>query len=283
MGHKEMLKMQTQETPWALVTGASSGLGIELARELAARKNNLILTARREQPMRELASQLTGQYDIEVVVEAADLSQPGSAAALQGRIEARGIEPTILINNAGSGVIGAFLGHSAERMRAMLNLNILSLTELTHIFGARMAARGQGYILLVASIAAEGPTPIMAAYGASKAYVLSLGVALHVELAPAIGVTVLSPGHMDTGFSDAAGFDTPDSAIIRNTKLAPARVAQIGLDAMFAKKPYVIAGRINRITIVFYRFMSRRAIAKLWLKMAKTLGFDKAKVSAARG
>ena len=257
------------ENQWALVTGASSGLGIELAKVLAARRINLVLTARREQRMQQLAEQLGQQHNVKIIVAPANLSEPGSAAALKEKIDAHGIEPTILVNNAGFGISGFFIDQSPEHLQAMLYLNIVSLTELTHIFGKSMAARGHGHILLVASMAAEGPTPLLAAYGASKAYVLSLGEALHMEFSPQVGVTVLSPGLMDTGFNEAAGYEAPDSAIIRKTKLAPATVAQIGLDAMFARKSHVIAGRLNKIMAVSGRFMSRHRMAKLCFDMAK--------------
>jgi len=246
----------------ALVTGASSGLGMELARELAARKINLILTARREAPMQQLAEQLKQQHSIEIIVEPIDLAEPGSAATLQNKLDQCGIEPTILINNAGFGISSAFIDQAPDRLRSMLQLNIVSLTELTHVFGKRMADQGGGHILLVASTAAYQPTPMLAAYGATKAFVLSLGEALNVEFGPKIGVTVLSPGLMDTGFNDASGYKAPDSALIRKTKLPSVQVARIGIDAMFAGKPSVIAGRLNKIMSFSSRLTSRHFQAK---------------------
>ena len=165
---------------YALVTGASSGLGREFARALAARKINLVLVARREKPMQALAAELRQQYGVLVVVEVIDLSAAGSSIDLQTRLNDQNIEPDILINNAAFGLSGEFLKQSPERLREMLQLDILSLTELTHLFGNRMANRGAGHILLVASLAAYQPDPLLAAYGAAKHYVLALGVALHV-------------------------------------------------------------------------------------------------------
>ena len=143
--------MRNYQGRWALVTGASSGLGVEFARALAASKVNLVLTARREAPMRELAADLTRRHGVEVAVELADLGKPGSAAALQARIDERGIALDILINNAGFGLSGPFLDQDPERLQDMLQLDIVSLTELTRLFGKRMLARGDGWILLVAS------------------------------------------------------------------------------------------------------------------------------------
>ena len=258
----------TDDKPWALVTGASSGLGEAFARELAARHINLVLTARREQPMQQMAERLKTQYGIKVVIEPADLSRPGSAAALKSKIDAQGIEPAILINNAAFGISGFFGDQPLERLDSMLHLNIVSLTELTHIFGKDMRARGRGQILLVASVAAQGPTPLLSAYGASKAYVLSLGEALHVEFGAKVGVTVLSPGLMDTEFNAVSGYEAPDSMLIRKSKLAPTKVAQIGLEAMFARKPHVIAGGVNRFIAFVAHFVSRHTLARTVFDMA---------------
>jgi uncharacterized protein len=252
--------MSQSETPWALVTGASSGLGVALATSLAARGTNLVLAARRERPMQELAARLAQQHSVTAVCEAIDLAASGSASGLQQRLEERGIEPEILINNAGIGLGGAFVEQDLDRLRSMLQLDIVTLTELTQIFGRRMAARGRGRILLVASMAAYLPTPRLAAYGAAKAYVLSLGEALNVELAPNVGVTVLSPGLMDTEFNSVADYNAPRTGQL--SKLAPETVAKIGLDAMFAGKPSVIAGSINRAMGFMSRFVPRSAQAR---------------------
>ncbi len=252
---------------WALVTGASSGLGVAFAEALAARKTNLVLTARREAPMRDLAARLTREHGVAIVVEAADLAASGSAAALQDRLDTQGITPDVLVNNAGFGLSGAFLGQDLDRLREMLQLDIVSLTELTHLFAKRMAARGRGHILLVASMASFQPCPHLAAYAAAKAYVLSLGESLNLELAPKVGVTVLSPGLMDTGFNEVSGFRP--AASVRPTVLLPKQVAQIGLDALFQSRPSVVAGRLNRVMSFTNRFTSRRLQAKMALRMSE--------------
>lgn len=216
--------------------------------------------------MRELAADLTHRHGVEVAVELADLGKPGSAAALQARIDERGIAPDILINNAGFGLSGPFLDQDPERLQDMLQLDIVSLTELTRLFGERMMARGDGRILLVASLASYQPTPHLASYAAAKAYVSSFGEALNVEFAPKVGVTVLSPGLMDTGFNDVSGFRTPNS--VKSTMLPPAKVASIGLEALFAGKPSVIAGRLNRMLAFSNRFTSRHLQAKLAFRIA---------------
>ncbi len=245
---------------WAVVTGASSGLGVEIAKQLAQRKIHVVLTARSEQQLQGLAQALNRDYDIEAVVEALDLSVPDGAVALQGRLEQRGIEPEILINNAGFGLYAPFLDSDPARLRAMLQLDIVSLVELSQIFGRQMMLRGRGRILLVGSMAAYQPVPNLAAYAAAKAFVLSFGEALHVELAPKVTVTVLSPGLMDTGFNEASGYQTAKALDIM--KLLPADVAQIGLDALFAGKSGVIAGRLNKVMALSSRLLSRHAAAR---------------------
>lgn len=253
---------------WALVTGASSGLGIELARGLAARGYGVVLTARRAGPMEELAAELRLRHGVEVVVEALDLAEPGAAAVLLGRLDERGIVPRVLINNAGFGLSSAFVEQEPEPLRAMLQLDIVALTELSHLFGRRMAADGGGgHILLVASMAAYQPTPLLAAYGAAKAYVLSLGISLNVELAAQkVGVTVLSPGLMETEFFQVSGYVVKDS--LRGTMLAPAKVAEIGLEAMFKGKPSVIAGWLNRLGNFIGGLAPRHAQARMVFRMS---------------
>ena len=256
------------EKQWALVTGASSGLGKELGRALAAKKINVVLAARREAPMNVLAAELRQRHGVEVLVEVVDLAAPDSATALQERLDRQGIAPDILVNNAAFGLSGEFLSQDPARLREMLQLDVVSVVELTQVFGKRMAERASGHILLVASLAAYSPTPLLAAYGAAKQFVLAFGVALHVEMAPKVSVTVLSPGLMDTEFFEVSGYKP--SAFLRRTMLAPSRVAEIGLKAMFAGRSSVVAGRMNRITAFSNRFTSRHLQAKLAYRMTKT-------------
>ncbi len=247
--------------PLALVTGASNGLGAEFARQLAGRGCDLVLTARSAEALERLAQQLRQSCGAQVIVEAMDLSETGSAEELFRRVSAHGLTPDILVNNAGFGLNSRFVEHEPERLRAMLQLNVVSLTELTRLFGRQMAERGSGHILLVASMSAYQPNPLLAAYGATKAYVLSLGEALHVELAPQVVVTVLSPGLMDTGFNGVAGFTTPKS--LQRMVKAPEDVAKTGLDALFAGKSGVIAGGLNKAMAFSSRLLSRHRAAKI--------------------
>ncbi len=259
--------MNPSEGQWALVTGASSGLGIELAKGLAEKSIHLVLAARRTEPMQRLAAELTQRHGIQVVVEGIDLSAQDAAAVLQERLATRGIAPDILINNAAFGLSSRFVDHDLVRLRAMLQVDIVAMTELTHIFAKSMAARGSGHIMMVASIAAFQPTPLLAAYSAAKAYVLSLGEALHAELTPKVNVTVLSPGLMETGFLEVADFEVTPA--MRPTMLSASEVASIGLEAMFARKSGVVAGRLNKLMTLGSRLLSRRLLAKTALRLTQ--------------
>ena len=247
--------------PWALVTGASSGLGVALATELAARGYRLVLTARSEAALQAVAATLAQRHGTACAVEAIDLGVSGSAGVLHQRLAQRGIEPAVLVNNAGFGISGPFIAQDLARLRSMIELDVMALTELTLLFGRQMRARGQGRILLVASMAGHQPTPMLAAYGAAKAFVVSLGESLNVELAPQVGVTVLSPGLMNTNFSATAGYEAPRWA--GATVLAPSAVARIGIDAMLAGRSQVIAGRLNRLGAFLGRFTSRHWQAQM--------------------
>lgn len=253
---------------WAIITGASSGLGVSFATALARRGHDLILIARRESPMRELADKLQREHRIKVIVQSLDLGKPNATARLKQMLDFDGIAVDILVNNAAFAISGPFLDQDPERLRAMLQLNIMALTELTQAFGRSMAQRGRGHILLVASVGAYTPSPLAAAYSAAKSYVLSLGVALNVELGPNVGVTVMSPGLMETEFHDVAGFTM--KASMRRSVLSTGKVAAIGLDAMFARRSSVIAGRINTLGAFVSRLLPRSLLARMAYQVSRT-------------
>jgi short-subunit dehydrogenase len=252
---------------WALITGASSGLGSEFARVLAAKNINLVLVARRADPMERLAAELRKRMQIEVAVLPLDISAIGSTATLERDLDARGISPTILVNNAAFGLNGEFLGQDSSNLEEMLRLDILSLVSLTHAFARKMTAAGHGHILLVASLAAYQPGPLMAVYAAAKSFVLSFGEALHVELAPKVNVTVVSPGLMETEFFGIANY-TPKKSL-RLSILPASVVAERGVKAMFDRKPSVVIGKINKVSAFSTRFFSRHVAAVLGYRMTK--------------
>lgn len=251
---------------WALITGASGGLGEQLARQLGGRGMNLMLVARSADKLTAVGDSIAKQNGIKTRTYPCDLSRPEAIADLDRWVSEQGVDVDVLVN-AGFGMHGKFVDQDLDRIRAMIQLNVTTLTELTHIHARRMLARGTGRILLVGSMAAYQPVALYSAYAAAKAYVLAFGEALHVELAPAVTVTTLSPGLMNTSFNEVAGYTTPVS--LRRMEMRPADVARIGLDALFAGRPGVIAGRLNKVMALASRVLPRHFSAKSQFDMAK--------------
>lgn len=248
--------MSTLQGKWALVTGASSGLGVEFAKLFAERRANLVLVARRMEPMNRLAEELTRKHSVRIVVIGMDLSRPGAAAELKSDLDARGIAIGSLVNNAGHGMYGGFLDQKLEAISGMMRVNMLSLTELTHIFGRDMVKRREGQILMLASLLGYQAVPGYAAYAASKAYVLLLGEALHQELAPhGVSVTTLTPGIAATSFGEIAGQRM--SPLLRLMIMKPHSVARAGLAAMMGGRTTVTPGFLNKAAAFFDRLMPR--------------------------
>jgi len=246
----------------ALITGASSGIGLELARIFAKNGAEVVLVARHEEKLRALAGELQAA-GVAAHVVAADLSAPGAAAAVAARVAELRVDVDALVNNAGFGLYGPFLETRLDTELAMIQLNIVALTELTKRFLPQMAARRRGRILNVASTAAFFPGPLMAVYYATKAYVLSFSEAIANELeGTGVTVTALCPGPTASGFQAAASLE--DSKLVAGRTLPSARdVAQEGYDAMMAGKAVVVTGLSNKITVLAPRFMPRRALASV--------------------
>src|SRR5437763_9877726 len=177
----ERNKMKTTDKAWVLSTGASSGFGEECARQYAEKGHPLVLVARRLDRLQTLAEKIRQQHRIEVVVEQVDLSDVGAVIQLHQRLRERDIAIDILINNAGHGLQGPFLGAQLDVALAMVQLDVASLTAVTHVFAQDMRTRGRGKILLVASLLAYQGVQNFAVYSAAKAYVFRLGEALHRE------------------------------------------------------------------------------------------------------
>ncbi|MGR8964557.1 SDR family NAD(P)-dependent oxidoreductase (plasmid) [Rhizobium leguminosarum] len=248
----------------ALITGASSGLGLEFAELLAAQKFNLVLVARRREPMEKLAAELRRKHDVDIVVEPIDLAAPGAAARLKSSLDEKSLQIDTLVNNAGYGLHGDFLETPIERTTDMIQLNITALTELSYAFGRDMAARGSGQILLVASLLALQPVPSFAAYAATKSYVLAFGEALYEELRrQGVVVTSLCPGHTETGFDTAAGASV--SPILRLLTMKPRPVAESGLRALSQGKASVIAGFMNNV-VAFSNRLTPRSMQRATMK-----------------
>jgi len=254
----------------ALVTGASSGLGVDFATLLAERGCHLVLVARREDRLRQLAEKLTAAHGVDVHVIATNLARLGAADELFDKTQALGLDVDVLINNAGFGVHGPFVDVPWAKEEEMLLLDVVALVHLTKVYLRGMLARDYGYILQVGSIGAYQPTPTYATYSASKAFVLSFGEALNYELRRSkVKVSVLAPGVTETEFLDVAGHDR--TLFQRMTIMDSRPVAEIGIRAMLRGRPSKVAGRMNALTAWSLRFVPRRLQAAM-AEVAMTFG-----------
>jgi hypothetical protein len=239
--------------PIALITGASAGIGAELARVFAAHGHELVLTARREDRLTALADEIAAGGAPRPTVLAVDLGQRDAVSGIAAELASRGLEPAIVVNNAGFGLMGPAAALDRSEQLAIVDLNVRALTELSLAFVDSLA-RHRGGILNVASIAAFMPGPGMAVYCASKAYVLSFSEALHRELAGrGVRVTALCPGPVATEFQARSGMRQDGGRNILS--LPAARVAQLGYDGFMRGKRVVVAGTGNKIVVFLLRLM----------------------------
>ena len=247
--------------PIVLITGASSGIGLELARVFAAHGHELVLVARRQDRLDALAAEIAASGRPRPTVLTANLERREGASAIAAELASRGFEPAFVVNNAGFGLSGAAGTLSRDEQLAMIDLNVRALTELSLMFVDSLA-RHRGGILNVASIAAFVPGPGMAVYYATKAYVLSFTEALHRELsAQGVRVTALCPGPVQTEFQARSNMQLPASA--RSLELPADLVAQIGYDGLMRGKRVVIAGLGNKVAVSFLRFVPNALLLRL--------------------
>jgi short-subunit dehydrogenase len=248
--------MTKVDDSWVLVTGASSGFGEEFARQYAAQGHSLVLVARRLDRLQKLAEVLRQQYRIDVVAEQVDLSDIAAIVQLHARLRERGIAVDILINNAGHGLQGPFLDREMDAALAMVQLDIGSVTAVTHVFAQDMRKRGRGKILLIASLLAYYGVQNFAVYAAAKAYVLRLGEALHRELKrDGVTVTVLCPGMSDTGFAQAA--QQKLTPVLKAVIMQPAPVVRAGIRALRLGRMSVVPGLGNKAVFLLARTTPR--------------------------
>ncbi|NML27472.1 SDR family NAD(P)-dependent oxidoreductase [Zoogloea dura] len=241
--------MATTDHSWVLITGASSGFGEEFARQYAEQGHSLVLVARRLDRLQALAETLCRQHRVEVIVEQVDLSDIEAVVQLHRRLGERGIAVDILINNAGHGLQGPFVDSPLDAAQAVVQLDVASLTAVTHVFAQDMRARGRGKILLVASLLAYQGVQNFAVYAAAKAYVLRLGEALHRELKRnGVTVTTLCPGMSDTGFAAAA--QQKITPALKLLMMQPAPVVRAGIRALQAARISVVPGWANKALVI---------------------------------
>lgn len=247
----------------ALITGASSGIGLELAKIFAANNINLVLVARSENKLKELAAELHAQHNIRVTVLAYDLSEYNNAKHVFDACEASSIQIDYLVNNAGFGDFGFFNESDWTKQEQMINLNITTLTYLTRLFISGMVLRKSGRIMNVASTASFQPGPTMSVYYATKAYVLSFSEAISNELEPyGITVTALCPGATESDFQNKA--DMHESRLVKGRKLpTSAEVAAYGYESMMKGRVVAVHGFMNQIMAESIRFTPRFLVRKI--------------------
>ena len=250
------------ERKTAVVTGASSGIGRELALQFAERGFDLVLIGRDSESLRSLAQAIKDHHGRQSAILPVDLTSPTGALEVYKQCVRRSILPEILVNNAGYGLFGPFAGLSIEEQLGMIQLNITTLTHLTRLFLPEMIRRRQGFVLNLASTAAFQPGPLMAAYYASKSYVLSLTIALAQELkGSGVSISVLCPGPTKTEFHHRAG--VRHTSIGDMAFMSARDVAEAGIDQMLKRKTVIVPGFLNKVGTIGVRLLPMSLAAHL--------------------
>jgi uncharacterized protein len=246
----------------ALITGASGGIGLELARIFAAQNYNLVLVARSENKLREIANELQQHHNVTIRVLAKDLSQPSAPDEIFHELQAQNIPVDVLVNNAGFGSYGPFWETPLDNELQLLQLNIVALTHLTKLFLPGMRQRRKGKILNVASTAAFQPGPLMAVYYASKAYVLSFSQALSEELrGSGVTVTALCPGPTTSGFQERAAMQS--SKLIEANMMTSRQVAVAGFRGLMRGKDVIVPGLQNKALGILAKYLPTSVALKI--------------------
>lgn len=253
---------------WALVTGASSGIGAAIASELAACGANLVLTARRRERLEELATRLKQSHGIASEICVADLEQASAPDEIFAFARDRGLEIDLLVNNAGFGAYGEFAHSELQGQLAMVRVNVAAVVQLTHLFLQPMVGRRRGDILILSSTAAFQPVPYISTYAATKAFDLFFAQGLAEEVREfGIRVCALCPGSTSTEFHEVAK-QTRVTAMNRRRETA-AKVAHVGLKALAEGKTMVISGAKNKLGVEFQRIAPRSFVTKTAAKLFK--------------
>ena len=259
---------------YALITGASEGIGYELAKLFAGDGYNLIIVARSEEELQQRAQEFSQQFGVQVISIAKDLMQPNAAFELYDDVKGQNLTVDVLVNNAGQGQYGLFVEQDIHRLLDIIQLNINSLTVLTHKFLQDMVARNEGKILQLASIASQLPGPWQAVYHATKAYVLSFTEALISELKDsAVTLTALQPGATDTDFFNKA--DMQESKILDSGLSDPVKVAKDGYEALMSGDDKIISGFKNKMMVGMSNVMPESTVANQMNKMQEPREKDK--------
>jgi short-subunit dehydrogenase len=259
------------EDSWALVTGASSGLGEEFARQLAHAGANVIVTARSAERLQQLALDLERVAGVRTHAVSCDLAEPDGARRLCSAIDALGVPVDHLINNAGFGDSGPFCAIEPRVASEMVRVNAEAVTSLSRHFLPGMLAAGRGGMINVASTAGHQPVPYIATYAASKAYVLSFSLALAAELrSSGVRVMALCPGPVHTGFQERAGIDR--ARLFRLAVLSSADIVERALAAYVKGKELFVPGRINRAQTLAVKLLPRPLVTWGALRASERMG-----------
>lgn len=249
-----------------LITGASSGIGVEFAKLFAKNGYNLILVARREERLVRVSEELSNKYHVNVMFIVKDLSEPSSPREIFNELREKNVHIDILVNNAGTQIFGEFQKTDIDAQVRLIQTNLISLTYLTHLAVEEMRKKGYGKILNLGSIASFGPGPLNAVYCATKAYVLSFSEAIASDLnGTGITVTTLCPGATQSEFAEKAKMT--NTWLFKKMVMDAETVARIGYRALFKGKRVVISGFWNKLMILSARFTPRG----LMLRISKLL------------
>jgi uncharacterized protein len=258
--------MKSWTGKWALVTGASAGIGVAFARELAAGGTHLVLTARRNERLEWLAQELASNHKIKTQVFAADLAQASAPEKIFAFTREKGIDVELLINNAGFGAYGEFVRTETQRLLDMVQVNCAAVVHLTRLYLPGMVERRRGDVLIVASTAAFQSVPYLSTYAATKGFDLLFAEGLAEEMRPhGIRVCALCPGSTASEFHEVAG-QRNVAASLRNRETAE-KVARTGLKALAAGRSYVISGFGNYLGAHLQRLVARRLVTRITAKM----------------
>lgn len=253
---------------WALVTGASAGIGTALAEELARSGTHLVLTARRRERLEELAQKLAAAHKIQTRILVADLAEASAPGKIFQFTKEQGIEIELLINNAGFGAYGEFPGVDPRKLTEMVQVNCAAVVHLTRLYLPEMVARKHGDVLILASTASFQSVPYISTYAATKAFDLLFAEGLAEEMKPyGVRVCALCPGSTESEFADVAG--QSHIAATRANRETAEKVARTGLRALAAGRSYVISGLGNYLGVLGQRLVSRRFVARVAARMFK--------------
>jgi short-subunit dehydrogenase len=260
---------------WALVTGASAGIGVALARELAAGRTNLVLTARRKDRLEKLAQELSSAHKIGVEIFTADLAQTNAPQQIFAHTQAKNISVDLLINNAGFGAYGAFATVETQRLLDMVQVNCGAVVHLTRLYLPQMLKQRRGDVLILASTASFQAVPFISTYAATKAFDLLFAEGLAEEVKPyGVRVCALCPGSTESEFHEVAGQSRLAAA--RKNRETAEKVARVGLQALAAGKSYVISGTGNYLGAHSQRLVPRGVVTRIAGKMFRPPASDSA-------